>query len=103
MSHHISNLPGGFSETDQLARLRAEMQRFKTEKELGATGRFPRGKLCNEDDGEIKIDVTCDMKTATVLINFGKPVEFIGFTADQAIDLAELLQRRADEVRGRKD
>ena len=104
MSHHISEMPGGFNESSQLSRLRAELegQMRRHHEKLGATGRFPQGKLCNEDEGEIKIGITCDISTATVMIAFGKPVEMIGFTADQAVDLANLILARADEVRGRK-
>lgn len=67
---------------------------------LGATGQYPRGKLNDQDQGEIKIAIAADPATQTVLIDFGKPVAMIGFTAEQASDLAEMLHEKAMKLRG---
>lgn len=69
---------------------------------FGATHRFPDGKLCDHDEGEIQYGVAADPKRQIVLIDFGKPVRSIGFTPEQASDLAEALTRKAWECRGIK-
>ena len=67
---------------------------------LGATGRFPEGKLTKHDEGEIRIAVGhADEK---VLIDFGKPVAWIGFNARQAREVAESLLQHAREVEARQ-
>lgn len=70
---------------------------MNTEKELGATGKFPEGKLDSTDDGELKIGVTTH--NGKVIIDFGpKPVKWIGMKPEQAIALGEGLIRRAKEL-----
>jgi hypothetical protein len=61
---------------------------------LGATGRFPEGKLTPEDEGEIQIAI--GHKDGKVVVDFGKPTVWIGFTPAQARDIADLLMLRAD-------
>jgi hypothetical protein len=64
--------------------------------ELGATGRFPDGKLNAQDQGEIKIGVT--VSDEKVVLAFGKPVEWIGFTREQAIQIGQTLIDRARQI-----
>ncbi len=63
---------------------------------FGATGRFPRGKLHDSDEGELRIGVT--VKSGTVIVAFGKEVSWLGLTPQIARDLAEALIARADEA-----
>ena len=63
---------------------------------LGATGRFPEGKLTLADEGEIQFAVTTIKKK--VVIDFGKPVRWLGCTGDQAIDLGRLLIKRGRKL-----
>lgn len=60
---------------------------------LGPTGKFPEGKLAEHDEGEIKIAVS--HHKGKVVIDFGGPVAFIGFTPDQAVDIADLITKHA--------
>lgn len=85
MSHH-SDIPFG----DDLARKLG----------LGATGRYPRGKLCEHDEGEIKIGIAADPANGVVVIDFGKSVRSLGLTPDEAKDIADLLTSKAFECRG---
>lgn len=74
-------------------------ERFKTAPEgLGATGRYPEGKLGAHDEGEIAFAVAADPKNKKVLINFGKPVAFLGMNREQAVALAHLLIQKAMEI-----
>ena len=87
MAHHGSKLP-------------EFMEREARRMNLGATGQHPRGKLADGDEGEIQIAVGNDPKTRTVLLNFGKDISFIGFSPEQALEVAEALQKHALAVRG---
>lgn len=70
-------------------------QAAKTEG-LGPTGRFPEGKLTAQDEGETKIGVTS--VDGKVVMNFGKPMTWIGFTPELARQLADSLLRHANEI-----
>lgn len=60
---------------------------------LGATGKFPEGKLVEHDEGEIQFSVrTFEGK---VIIEWGKSVKWIGMNATQALELAACLIRHA--------
>lgn len=63
---------------------------------FGATGRFPRGKLHESDEGELQIGVTVNQ--GTVIVAFGKPVAWLGLTPQMARDLAASLIARADKA-----
>lgn len=60
---------------------------------LGATGKFPEGKLTESDEGEIAFGIT--HKNGKVVVSFGKPVAWVGFGPAQATELAGLLRKYA--------
>jgi len=60
---------------------------------LGATGQFPKGKMDQHDQGEIKIAI-CS-KDNKVILAFGKEVAWIGFTKAEALNIAETLIKHA--------
>jgi hypothetical protein len=66
--------------------------------EIGATGNFPNGKLNSDDEGELAIRIASDPKKGVVMIDFGKPVKWVGLPKDQAFELAEILKKRAMEL-----
>lgn len=66
-------------------------------KELGATHRFPEGRLTDADEGELTFAVT--VRSGKVVVAFGKPVSWFGMGADQADLLADLLRQRAAQIR----
>jgi len=84
------------------------MDRMAKTEDLGATNQFPQGKLTPQDEGEIQLSLaTVDDK---VILNFGKPIAWIGFTGEQAYNLGKLMIKRAKKLRpgihkkgGRKD
>jgi len=63
---------------------------------LGPTGDHPRGKLTESDEGGLKLGVT--IMDNTLVIAFGKPVEWIGLDKVTALTLAETIKRRAEEL-----
>lgn len=56
---------------------------------LGATGRFPEGKLIAHDEGEIQFSV--GLHQGKVVLDFGKSVAWVGMSGNQAIDLGNVL------------
>lgn len=65
---------------------------------LGATGKYPQGSLSEDDEGGLKIGLTA--VDGKVVLAFGKAVNWIGFDAEQARDLAQTLLNRAQECDG---
>ena len=62
--------------------------------QLGATGKYPEGKLTDDDEGEIRIAV--GESKGKVVITFGKPTAWIGFSPEQAISIASSLLDHAE-------
>lgn len=63
---------------------------------FGATGDFPRGKLNDSDEGGLQIGVT--VKDKTVVVVFGTPVAWLGMPAEAALQLANALLQRVNEI-----
>jgi uncharacterized protein YcgL (UPF0745 family) len=108
MSQIPSNLNDFFSKPqpgktmDDIARDLVNEQKIDTaaerikEHKLGPTGQFPDGKLDENDEGEIAIGAV--VFRGRVILNFGKPISVIGFTPQQAEELARDLLRKAREA-----
>jgi len=65
---------------------------------LGATGLYPQGKIAEGDEGEIALAV--GIHEGKVILNFGKPVAWMGLDYEQAMQLADSLKAKAFELRG---
>lgn len=63
---------------------------------LGATGRYPDGKLNEDDEGELALKI--GVKDGNVVLDFGKPVAWFAMPPDLAVDLAERLIARATKI-----
>ena len=63
----------------------------------GETGKFPNGKLNEDDKGEIRINLIFEKDN--IIIDFGeRPITWIGFTKPQALDLGEKLIVMANKI-----
>lgn len=58
--------------------------------------KYPRGKFNADDEGELAMKI--GVKDKTVIMDFGKPVVWIGLGPQDAANLAGLLVRRAREA-----
>ena len=64
--------------------------------DLGATGKYPEGKLREDDEGEIAIGIT--VYEGKVILDLGDDMGWVGFTPEQAHRIASILQKRAGEA-----
>jgi hypothetical protein len=69
-----------------------------TNNDPGPTGKFPEGKLNEDDKGELQMRVGTDTKNKKVILDFGSPVTWLGLDPEGARDLAKLLTDAADKV-----
>ncbi len=84
-------------------RLRNELISRRMEDELaglGATGRYPSGKMSDADEGEIRYQVASDVERQRVIIDLGKSVRSVGLTKEQAEELIMLLTNATWQLRG---
>jgi hypothetical protein len=58
--------------------------------------RYPRGKLNDHDEGQLRIGIT--VKDKTVIVDFFKPVVWVGLDKATALALAETIKKRAEEI-----
>ena len=72
------------------------LERKIRELSLGATGRFPQGKIDPHDEGEIKISI--GTKENKVVVSFGKSISWIGFDKAQALEISETLKKHAESI-----
>lgn len=61
--------------------------------ELGSQGTYSDGKANEEDEGDLKLMVSS--QDGMIRIDFGKPVQWLGFPPDQAAAFAELILKHA--------
>lgn len=74
------------------------MKRFTEQMERTEKRAYPKGRMGHEDDGELSYAVIADKKHGTVIIRFGKPVEWIGLSPSDVTTLIESLIEKARQV-----
>lgn len=94
MAHHYSKAPKPEGESELMKQLRGETERLG----LGATGAYPEGIVNDLDEGAIQFGISSDPEREKVFLNFGKSIEFVGMTPQQAIELAQCLIKHARSV-----
>ena len=65
------------------------------EPKLGATGKFPDGKMDPTDEGELKLMISHSADNKIIRLDFGKPTAWIGLPKEHAVQLAMLLLQHA--------
>lgn len=68
---------------------------------IGPTGKFPHGKVADDDEGEIRIAVGA--KDGTVFMNFGVPVLWIGLSPEDAVNVGEALIKHGRSIQGEEN
>lgn len=67
------------------------------EEKLGATGEFPDGKLSEEDEGELRMQIGLTAE-GLVRMDFGKPIAWFSMHPQQACDMAAMIVKHAREA-----
>jgi hypothetical protein len=95
MAHHSSQMDDELQKSFayQMLGIAKKIQEEANRLNLGPTGQFPEGKLVEHDEGEIKLAI--GTYKGKVFINFGTPMVFIAFTAEQAEEIAKILKHHA--------
>lgn len=65
---------------------------------IGPTGKFPRGKLDDSDEGELILGVAADHEAGLVRLNFGTPVAWMAMPPDVAVAFANSIIGKAIEL-----
>ena len=63
---------------------------------IGPTNKYPQGKLNEQDKGGLSLAIFTN--NDKIILEFGISVSWIGFDADQARSLAEILIHKADAI-----
>ena len=84
---------GRWPTTQEMMSFRPWNERVDQSQGAGATGIYPQGKMRSDDEGEIKLAIAHDANN--VLVNFGKPVAWLGLPPKEALQLADLLETHA--------
>lgn len=95
MSNHSSD-----SDPAMVDYLNEQLRKALEPHRPGATGDFPRGRLTPQDEGGIRFAV--GSKDGVVVVDFGKPVAWLGMPPSDARALAESLLKHADAVELKK-
>lgn len=90
MSHHGSDAPFPFGAIDK----NAEEAMKKLQRQL--QGKFPDGRLNPSDEGAVAVMV--GHEKGKVVLSFPHPTAWIGFTPNQAMDIAQALITHARET-----
>lgn len=93
MSHHSPEVDKQLTDA-----LNEKFEKLLDER-LGKTGDHPRGRLTPTDEGGIKFAV--GSKNGAVVIDFGTPVAWVGFSPKEARDIAASLVKHADHLEGK--
>lgn len=78
--------------------LKALMQRFTDQVENRAKREYPQGRMGAKDDGALAMAITADKKHGTVVVDFGKPVEWVAFSPADVAKIVKVLIAKAREV-----
>ena len=76
------------------------MRRFMEQIDGTARRQYPAGRMGAEDDGELAYALATDDRHNTIVIRFGKPVEWIGLGIKEATELRDQLTERLQALRG---
>lgn len=64
--------------------------------ELGPTGEYPKGKLTEGDDGQLKLAIGTYKNN--VILDFGVKISWIGMEKEDALNLADAIIKQANTL-----
>jgi hypothetical protein len=66
------------------------------DEKVGPTGKFPDGKINDNDDGELRFSVGIDRQAKNVVIDFGIPIKWLALPKKTTLELSKLLADKAN-------
>ena len=57
--------------------------------------RYPQGKMSDDDEDELIIKIAADPENEVVRIDFGKPIKWLAFEANIALEFSRLITTHA--------
>ncbi|TXI12378.1 MAG: hypothetical protein E6Q76_01125 [Rhizobium sp.] len=97
MSANHHGEAGGLSE-ERKKRLDALINRLAAQGDGTAKRAYPGGRMGADDEGELVFAVGVNERHRTVVLNFNKPVAWMGMSADDARRLAAMLVEKANAI-----
>ncbi len=76
----------------------AVMKRLLDQFEGRARRTWSEGCINSDDEGDLSMAFTADKEHGVVVIDFGKPVKWLGLPPEQVAKLVEILVEKAREV-----
>lgn len=76
------------------------MQRLVEQMNRTARREYPGGRMGAEDDGELSYALANDDRHRTIVMRFGKPVEWVAFNVESAEELLRQLAERVNYLKG---
>lgn len=98
-SHHGA-FPDRQKTVVDLARHAALMERFESQVNGTAKRQYSQGRISGDDDGDLAIAMTTDLKKHIIMIRFGQPTEWIGLGLREAQEIRDMLTARIMELKG---
>ena len=92
-SHH-----GDAHEDARNLELAKIMERFCDQVDGTAKREYPQGRMGHEDDGSLSMAITADPVHKTVVIRFGKPVEWLGLGPKEVNQFINLLKDKLSDL-----
>lgn len=77
----------------------AVMKRFLDQVEGTSRREYPQGRMGADDDGALSYAIAADQRHNTIVIRFGKPVEWIGLSLQDAVELKNNLVEKIIALR----
>lgn len=71
-------------------------RKYRPQDSIGATGEYPRGKMSEDDEGEIRLAI--GHNGTEVIIQFGTPVTWLGMPKSNAKEFGEKVLKAANEL-----
>jgi hypothetical protein len=76
------------------------MERFLQQAGGTAEREYSAGRIALDDEGSLALAIVTDKARKTIIIRFGKPVEWIGLGVAETRGLIQLLSERLKEIDG---
>lgn len=91
-SHHGQQGPRRTPAQDEV------MKRLLDQFESRARREWSQGRINSDDEGDLAMAVTADKEHGVVILDFGKPVKWVGLPPQNVAQLVEMLIKAAREV-----